>query len=105
MKLVPRLDLSKRDMAYALKTPLAIDNLDSSATFYRTHLGHRENATSLAIKLIRRAVEIEKAEFSGDVLAEELVRIRGQSITYFRAVLLKNITNGRRQSNITSRLS
>jgi len=63
------------DMTYALKTPLAIDKVDSSATFYRTHLGHRENATSLAIKLIRRAVAIEKAEFSGDVLAEELVGI------------------------------
>jgi hypothetical protein len=62
-------------MTYALKTPLAIDKVDSSATFYRTHLSHRENASSLAIKLIRRAVAIEKAEISGDALAEELVGI------------------------------
>ena len=63
-------------MTYALKTPLALNKMDGTATFYRTHLGHRENATSLAIKLIRRAVAIEKVEVSGDVLAEELVADR-----------------------------
>ena len=87
-------------MTYFLKTPPAIDKVASSATFYRTHLGHQENATSLAIKLIRRAVAIEKVEFSGDVLAEGGPPSFGQSITYSRAATLRNITNGRRRSNI-----
>jgi hypothetical protein len=63
------------DMTYALKAPLALNKTDGSAIFYRTHLGHRQNASSLAIKLIRSGVEIEKAKISGDALTEELVGI------------------------------
>jgi hypothetical protein len=33
--------------------------LESSAIFYRTHLDHRDNATDLAIKLVRKGAEIE----------------------------------------------
>jgi hypothetical protein len=33
--------------------------MERSAIFYRTHLGHRGNATELAIKLVRKGAEIE----------------------------------------------
>jgi hypothetical protein len=65
-------------MPIVLKTPLDINKPDSAASFFRVHLGHRENATTSAIKLIRRAVEIEKAQHSDDILAEELVGIAEQ---------------------------
>jgi hypothetical protein len=62
-------------MSIVLRTPRDINKPDSCASFFRVHLSHRENATALAIKLIRRAVEIEKAQYSEDILAEELVGI------------------------------
>lgn len=61
-------------MSYKLKTPLSGD-LAKSAVYYRTHLSHRENATDLAIKLIRRAVEIEREEHADDPVAREFASI------------------------------
>lgn len=55
--------------------PLALEQWDSSAIVFRTHLAQRETATDLAIKLIRRAVQIEREEVAGDLLREEFVRI------------------------------
>jgi len=48
-------------MPYALKTPLDLKKVELSAAFFRTHLGHRENATELAIGLIRKGVETRAA--------------------------------------------
>jgi hypothetical protein len=62
-------------MPHALKTPLDPKKLESSAIFYRTHLGHRENAVHLAIKLIRRAVEIERQEHTPDPVMMEFISI------------------------------
>ena len=53
-------------MPYALKTPLDLKNMESSAVFFRTHLGHRENATELAVGLIRKGVETERASAGDD---------------------------------------
>src|ERR1700722_11728614 len=51
---------STPQMPYALKTPLDLKNMELSAVFFRTHLGHRENATELAIGLIRKGVQAER---------------------------------------------
>ena len=53
-------------MPYALKTPLDLKKVELSAAFFRTHLGHRENATELAIGLIRKGVETERASAGDD---------------------------------------
>ena len=53
-------------MPYALKTPLDLKKVELSAAFFRTHLGHRENATELAIGLIRKGVETERASAGND---------------------------------------
>jgi hypothetical protein len=62
-------------VSYGLKTPLDINKTNSSATYYRTHLGDRHNATHLAINLIGRAVQIEKTRAGSDPLALEFSRI------------------------------
>ena len=62
-------------MSYALKTPLDIKKIDSSATYFRTHLGHRHNATQLAIRLIHRAIQIERAQAGDDPVSLEFVQI------------------------------
>jgi hypothetical protein len=54
---------------------LDIKKVDSSAIFYRTHLGNRHNATHLAMTLIRRAVEVEKTQARDDPLALEFAQI------------------------------
>jgi hypothetical protein len=53
-------------MPYALKTPLDLKKMDLSSIFFRTHVGHRENATQLAINLIRKGAAIERAEAGND---------------------------------------
>ena len=45
-------------MPYTLKTPLDLNKMDFSSIFFRIHVGHRENATQLAINLIRKGVAI-----------------------------------------------
>ncbi len=62
-------------MSCTLKTPLHIEKTDSSAVFYRTHLGHRHNATHLAMNLIHRAVEFERKQAGDDPLALEFAQI------------------------------
>ena len=62
-------------MTDVLKPPLDINQVSSSATFFRTHLGHRENATQLAIKLIRRAIQIERIEHGVNPVVMEFTQI------------------------------
>ncbi len=45
------------------------------AIYFRVHLGHRENATELAINLIRKAARLEKQESEGDPFSEEACEI------------------------------
>jgi hypothetical protein len=62
-------------MPYALKTPLDPKKVELSAVFFRTHLGHRENATELAIGLIRKGVETERASACDDPFEMECTDI------------------------------
>jgi hypothetical protein len=62
-------------MEYRLRMPLELEKLKSSATFYLTHMGHRENATDLAIKLIRRGARVERQEHKDDAMLLELTGI------------------------------
>jgi hypothetical protein len=49
--------------------------MELSAVFFRTHLGHRKNATELAIGLIRKGVEVERASASDDPFEIECTAI------------------------------
>jgi hypothetical protein len=62
-------------MIYALKTPLHLEQMEFSASFFRTHLGHRENATELAIGLIRKAVAAERDAVTNDPFEIECTEI------------------------------
>jgi len=86
-------------MPYALKTPLDLKKVELSAAFFRTHLGHRENATELAIGLIRKGVETERASAGDDPFEIECrtPRSDGPSATSFKVVISKNTIIGRRR--------
>jgi hypothetical protein len=58
-------------MAYTLKLPHD-QILPEGALFFRTHVGHRENAVNLAVGLIRKAAAQEKSGFGDDPLLHEL---------------------------------
>jgi hypothetical protein len=60
-------------MPYLLKTPL--DNWELSAVTFRTHLGHRENVTGLAIGLIRKGAAAERASAGDDPFEIECAEI------------------------------
>jgi hypothetical protein len=53
------------ELCHTLKTSLDPTSV-LSAAFFRTHLGHRENATELAIGLIQKGVASERASLGGD---------------------------------------
>jgi hypothetical protein len=59
-----------------LRASLVAANVQAGC-YYRVHLGHRENATNLAINLIKKAAQIEmqEVEASGDPLLKELCSI------------------------------
>jgi hypothetical protein len=80
-------------MPYALKTPLDLKKVELSAAFFRTHLGHRENATELAIGLIRKGVETERASAGDDPFEIECT----ESAISFKVAMSKNIIIGRRR--------
>jgi hypothetical protein len=50
-------------------------SVTDNGVFHRTHLGHRENATALAIKLIRKAVDIERSSANSDPLQAAFIDI------------------------------
>jgi hypothetical protein len=71
----PPLSADGPRMPYTLKTPLDLNKMEFSSIFFRTHVGHRENATQLAINLIRKGVAIERAEAGNDPFEIECAEI------------------------------